>query len=242
MDSHTSATDDQRIIAAAADRNKDAICSVLSRLLPPPLNTQDNNQQPGLILEIASGTGQHIAHFASSLSPTTTATSPQHHQYTFQPSDMTDDLFPSIAAWSSIHLPNININPPIVIDASSPPDAWGIPPSSCTAVICTNMCHIAPFEATQGLMRGAGEVLADPGGRLFIYGPFLVDGRPTTESNDAFDKSLRSRDGRWGLRDVKVMVEEGRKRGLELVVEEEEGGGVIEMPANNFMLVFEKKR
>lgn len=101
------------------------------------------------------------------------------------------------------------------------------------------MCHIAPFQASQGLMRGAGEVLIHPGGRLFIYGPFLVDGKPTTESNAAFDRSLRSRDGRWGLRNVKVMVEEGRKSGMQLV--EEEGGGVIEMPANNFMLVFEKK-
>ena len=90
-------------------------------------------------------------------------------------------------------------------------------------------------------MRGAGEVLVNPGGRLFIYGPFLVDGRPTTESNAVFDRSLRSRDGRWGLRDVKVMADEGRKWGMELV-EEEGGGGVIEMPANNFMLVFEKKR
>jgi hypothetical protein len=121
---------------------------------------------------------------------------------------------------------------PKFLDASAPPEAWSIEKASCIAILCVNMTHISPWEATCGLIAGAGHVLAT-GGNLFLYGPFMLDGRPTTESNAAFDKTLRTKNSDWGLRDVADIDSLASKVSLK----REE---IIEMPANNFTLVYVK--
>ncbi|KAI3425255.1 hypothetical protein D9Q98_009023 [Chlorella vulgaris] len=210
LDSHN--TDGQRSIAAAAERNKEAILHVLQ--------THLGTAPGGLFLEVASGTGQHCAHFAAGLP-----------HLIFQPTEHCPDdaTLSSIVAWTR-ELPNVR--PPIALDASQP-GSWGLEAASCRAVFVANMCHISPWEATTGLMAGAGHVLA-PGGQLFTYGPFSVDGAPTTPSNVAFDASLRQRNPAWGYRDVADVAAEAAKAGLELVHRHD-------MPANNLLLVFRKK-
>jgi len=209
MDHHTGCGGSKKV-AAAAERNKEVILQVLLQHLG------DLQEPPRILLEIASGTGQHASAFGRALN------------CIIQPSDMVTDDFDSIRAWSS---DLDNVLDPIVIDCTQ--ESWDLPESSYDAVICSNMTHISPIEATRGLCRGAGHVLP-PGGLLFIYGPFLVNGKPTTDSNSAFDVSLRSRNPEWGLRDMdseidKWCVEHGLER-----------RHVHEMPANNFMLVYSK--
>jgi len=174
---------------------------VLSRVLPAA----------GLVLEIGSGTGQHAAHFARALPG-----------LTFQPSEMSVPSHASIAGWTE---GLANVRPPIAFDVMSLP--W--PVRSADAIVCINVIHISPWEATLALMRGAGEILP-PGGVLATYGPYRREGRHTAPSNEAFDASLRSRDPRWGVRDMEEVVAAARAQGLEL----EE---TVAMPANNFMLV-----
>ncbi|KAI7844480.1 hypothetical protein COHA_001940 [Chlorella ohadii] len=135
----------------------------------------------------------------------------------------------SIAAWTR-DLPNVR--PPLRLDASQP-DSWAVEAASCRAIFVANMTHIAPWAATQGLLRGAGRVLR-PGGELLMYGPFSVDGKPTTESNAAFDAALRGRNPEWGYRDVADVAAGAAAAGMALVERRE-------MPANNFMLVFRKE-
>ncbi len=174
---------------------------------------------PATVLEVASGTGQHAAAFAKAFP-----------HLTWQPTDRDNDLFGSVAAWGE-GIPNVQ--PPALLDASAPAATWPVGPGTCAAALCVNMTHISPWEATQGLLTGAGEVLA-PAGRLFIYGPFKVDGRPTTDSNAAFDARLRGQDPRWGLRDVADVDAAAAAAGL---VREEK----LDMPANNFVLVYRKQ-
>lgn len=163
-------TQSDRQTHPAAERNKEPILEVLRRVLPPQ----------GLVLEVASGSGQHVAHFAAALP-----------HLTWQPTDLTDGLFPSIAA-HCIGLPNVR--PPLVLDASNP-DAW---PVTCpvAAVLVSNMTHISPWAATQDLIKGAGRLLA-PGGVLCIYGPFKLEGAFTSDSNEAFHQQLRASNPEW---------------------------------------------
>lgn len=174
---------------------------------------------PTTVLEVACGTGQHAAAFAAAFP-----------HLSWQPTDRDDELFGSVAAWAE-DAPNVL--PPSLLDAAAPAATWPVGPGSCAAALCVNMTHISPWEATRGLLAGAGEVLA-PGGRLFIYGPFMVDGRPTTDSNAAFDARLRGQDSRWGLRDVAEVDAAAAAAGL---VREEK----LDMPANNFVLVYRKQ-
>lgn len=170
------------------------------------------------ILEIASGTGQHAAYFSQSFP-----------NLTWHPTEATEETFSSISAWAE-DLPNVK--PPLLLDASSPAESWPIAPKSCVAVVCVNMTHISPWEATKGLVAGSGRVLCS-GGQLFIYGPFSVDGQPTTESNAAFDCSLRAQNSAWGLRDVADVDACAARAGL---VRKE----MLSMPANNFTLIYYK--
>jgi hypothetical protein len=117
----------------------------------------------------------------------------------------------------------------MALDAAQP-GGWGVEAGSCRAVYAANVCHISPWTVTLGLLGGAGHVLA-PGGQLFLYGPFSVDGRPTTDSNVAFDQSLRARNPEWGYRDVADVAAAAAAAGLHLHQQHE-------MPANNFLLVF----
>lgn len=195
-------------IAAAADRNKPFIAQVLSTVLPPS----------GLVLEVASGTGQHAAFFAE-----------RFPHLSFQPTDFDAEARASIAAWvEEAALPNLR--PPLALDATQPA-TW--PLATADAVLCVNMIHIAPWAACLGLLDGAARVLP-PGGPLILYGPFHVDHRPTAPSNADFDASLRSRDPSWGVRDLGDVADAARARGLELEQ-------AVDMPANNKTVILRRR-
>ena len=198
---------DVRLVAPATARNRDPILDVLRRHLP----------SRGLVLEIASGTGEHIAYFAKALGP----------DLMFQPSDPDAGARASIDAWTDA-LGARSVLPSIVLDASA--QHWPI--DEADAVICINMVHIAPWEAAVGLMRGSA-VLMRPGGVLFLYGPFRRGGRHTSPSNEAFDRSLRMQNREWGVRDLERVVELAEENGFPRPV-------IQEMPANNLSLVFRR--
>jgi cyclopropane fatty-acyl-phospholipid synthase-like methyltransferase len=191
--------------APATARNRDAILAVLKRVLPAQ----------GKVLEIASGTGEHVVHFAAALPG-----------LTFQPSDLDEAALGSIAAWIAEAGLN-NVQPPLRLDATQ--DAW---PDTVDAIFSANMIHIAPWEAALGLFRGAGRALRS-GGVLVIYGPFRMGGAHTAPSNQAFDEELRARDPRWGVRDLEMLQAVAAEHGLAL---EER----VPMPANNQTLIFRR--
>jgi len=190
--------------APATLRNRAPILEVLRRVLPGP----------GLLLEVASGSGEHVVHFAAALP-----------DWSFQPSDVDPDALASITAWlGETGLPNVR--PPVRLDVTS--QDWPVEPVQ--AMFCANLIHIAPPEAAQGLMAGACRYLV-AGGVLVLYGPFRIGGAHTAPSNAAFDADLRARDARWGVRDLEWVQELGAGSGLTL---EER----VSMPANNQTLVF----
>jgi hypothetical protein len=195
---------DERRHAGAAERNREPILRVLRDVLP----------ERGLVLEVASGTGQHVAHFAAALP-----------LLTFQPSELDRALHASIAAWTR-GLPNVL--PPLAIDAAS--DAWPVAPLA--AIFNANMIHIAPWQVCQGLLRGAGRHLGAHG-VLVMYGPYRIGGQHTAESNAAFDQRLRDSDPCWGVRDLEAVREAASEQGLALEQR-------FQMPANNQALVFRK--
>jgi SAM-dependent methyltransferase len=195
---------DPRLFAPATQRNRQPILVVLSRMLPGE----------GLVLEVASGTGEHALWFAQHLRP-----------LEWQPSDPDPAMRRSIA----VHAEGAGVRtlkPPLDLDVTRQP--WPI--ERADAVVCINMIHIAPWSAAEGLMAGAGSLLP-PAGVLYLYGPYRRDGRHTAPSNAEFDESLRSRNPDWGLRDLEAVAELAGRQGLEL-------HEVIEMPANNLSVVF----
>ncbi len=190
--------------APAAERNRQPILDVLRRVLPPT----------GLVLEIASGTGQHAVFFSEQLSG-----------LRWQPSDASVDALRSIQAWveeSALE----NLLPPIALDACSPP--WPI--ASADAVLCINMIHISPWETTESLFHGASALLAS-GSPLITYGPYRLHGAHSAPSNAAFDESLLSRNPRWGVRDIDALIELAGRTGFELQER-------VSMPANNMTLIW----
>jgi hypothetical protein len=190
--------------APATARNRDAIADMLSGILPAS----------GTILEIASGTGEHIVHFAGAFP-----------HLLWQPSDHDVLGLESISAWSAeAGLPNLL--PPVLIDASAPD--W--PVARADALLCINMVHISPWAATVGLLRNAARALG-PSQPLCIYGPFRQRDVPLAESNAAFDASLRQQNPEWGLRFVEDINQTAGENGLRL-------DQIVEMPANNLLLVF----
>jgi len=198
---------DHRLESPSAARNRDPILKELQRLLP----------SEGLVLEIASGTGEHAVHFAAALPG-----------LAWQPSEPKEDMRASIVAWRDSE-GLANVRDPLAIDVLSEAP-WPI--DAARAIVCINMIHIAPWAATPALMAGAGRALAD-GGPLILYGPYRRAGVETAASNEAFDASLKERDPSWGLRDLETVEEEARRAGLDL-------HEVIEMPANNLIVVFRK--
>lgn len=193
---------DVRKHAPATLRNREAIAAVLVEELTVK----------GLVLEIASGSGEHVAHFARELPG-----------QTWQPSDPDASGRASIAAWCE---GLANVLPPLDLDAASAD--WPI--ERADAVLCINMVHISPWEATLGLVAGAARILPR-GAPLILYGPFQQTDVPLAPSNAAFDESLRSRDPRWGLRSVEAV----RDAALGFALDR-----VVEMPANNLTLVFRR--
>jgi hypothetical protein len=195
-----------RLTAPAADRNKGPILEVLQRVLPTT----------GLILEIASGTGQHVVHFAKALS-----------SLTWQPSDPDEHARESISAWIAASQLS-NVHEPLDLDVRSPP--W--PVSACNAVVCINMIHIAPWVATAALFAGAARLLPNHG-VVYLYGPYRRNGQHTAPSNAAFDASLRAQNPDWGVRDLDQVIDTAAVHGFELV-------DTVAMPANNLSVVMRK--
>jgi hypothetical protein len=189
--------------APATERNRDVIAETLARVLPAE----------GLVLEVASGTGDHAVHFAK-----------RFPGLIWQPSDPDPIAIASINAWRA-DTKLVNVRPAMQLDASAD---WPI--SHADAVICINMTHISPWAATLGLLRNAARVMP-PSAVLFMYGPYNQHGVPLADSNAAFDMSLRQQNPEWGLRYVDDIVEEADKIGLRL-------DQVIAMPANNLSLIF----
>ena len=185
-----------------AERNKQAIADVLARVLP----------KAGLVLEIASGTGQHAEHFARAFPA-----------LTWQPSDTDVDALATLAERvRRAALPNLRA--PIELDVHEPPALGDI-----AAVVCSNMIHIAPWSACAALLLDAERWLA-PGAPLVLYGPFKRGGEHTADSNAAFDAGLRRRNPEWGVRDLDDVVALALRHSLEL-------GEVVAMPANNLTVV-----
>lgn len=193
-----------RLFAPATLRNRDAILAVLRDILPAR----------GLLLEVASGSGEHIVHIAAALPG-----------LTFQPSDPSAEALASIAAWTAEQALQ-NVLPPLRIDATV--DNW--PVDRADAILCINMIHIAPWAATEGLFRNAGRILRE-GGPLYLYGPFRRPGRELEPGNAAFDASLRERDAEWGLRALDEVETLAKAAGFGQAQ-------VVEMPANNLSVTF----
>lgn len=196
----------ERRSAPAALRNREPIAAVLQEWLP----------DSGLVLEIASGTGEHVVYFAERF-PT----------LRWQPSDVHPDALRSISAYGvEAGLPNLLR--PIVLDAALP--SW--PVEEAAAVLSINMVHISPWESALGLLDGAARILK-PGAPLILYGPWLEQGFEPAQGNAAFDLELRKRDPRWGLRQVEEFAEAAQTRSLVLKRRQP-------MPANNLMLLLRR--
>jgi len=200
--------EDKRRHAPATQRNRDAILGALGRHLPAR----------GTVLEVASGTGEHAAHFAAALPG-----------LVFQPSDPDPGARASVDAWAAgARLPNLRAA--LALDVAAPD--WEAAVGGVDAVLCVNMVHIAPWAATEGLMRGAAKLLP-AGGVLCLYGPFKRGGQHTAPSNAAFDADLRASDPAWGVRDLEAVAARAVARGF--------GSPVVEkMPANNLFVVFRR--
>ena len=196
-----------RLDAPSFHRNHDPIWSAIGPWL---------TQQDGDAVEIGSGTGQHMVQFARKAG-----------RLTWWPSDIIEAHLRSIAAWST-EAALANLRPPQILDLTDP--AWrpaGIE-GGLTALICINVLHIAPWAVSQNLLGGAGRLL-QPGGRLFIYGPFMRDGAHTAPSNAEFDASLRAKNPDWGVRDIAALSPLAEKSGLSPLE-------ATPMPSNNFVL------
>ena len=191
---------------SAADRNKGPILEVLKEVLP----------ERGLVLEVASGAGRHVAYFAGALAGPV-----------WQPSEPDPQLRRMIAA-AIAGIPNVR--EPLDLDVMQQP--WPI--AAADAIVNINMIHVTPWTATGALMRGAGELLAD-GGILYMYGPYRRFGGHTAPSNAAFDERLRVQDDLWGLRDMEEVERLAGEAGFSLERR-------VAMPANNFSLVFQRGR
>jgi SAM-dependent methyltransferase len=188
----------------APERNKQPILEVLARVLPAS----------GTLLEIASGTGQHAAHFARHLP-----------NLTYLPTDMDPENLASIAEWvREARLPNLLA--PRALDVTSP--VWDV--GSVQAIFNANLLHIAPWECAIGLFAGVRRHLTDTG-VVVLYGPYRVAGAHTAPSNASFDADLRERDPRFGVRDLEAVVELAEGAGLRLTER-------VQMPANNQTLIF----
>jgi SAM-dependent methyltransferase len=191
--------------SAAAERNKGPILEVLRDMLPAR----------GTVLEIASGTGQHVAHFAAALAG-----------LTWLPSDPDPERRATISArLAAVPLPNVLA--PLALDVRTEP--WPVP-GPVDAIVCINMIHIAAEAATAALIGGAGRWLA-AAGVLVLYGPFKQNGRHTAPSNAAFDASLRAENPAWGIRDLDEVTRLAATAGFAR-------SAVVPMPANNLSVVF----
>ena len=192
--------------APATLRNREPIADVLTRELPAA----------GKVLEIAAGTGEHAVFFAEAFPA-----------LAWQPTDPSDEALASIAAYRAEYAGS-NLAAPLLLDAAAP-DSW--PLAEAAAILCINMVHISPWEATLGLFRGAARLLGRTGGPLILYGPYLEQGVETAPSNLEFDASLKARNPLWGLREAEAVDVVAGQHGLARTAR-------YALPANNIMLVY----
>jgi SAM-dependent methyltransferase len=199
-------TKPDQLFSAAAERNKDPILSVLESVLPAK----------GSVLEIASGSGQHVCYFAASLPG-----------IEWQPTEPDAANLGAIAA--RVRESGLaNVLPPVAVDVQEP--RWPVA-ERFDAILCINMIHISPWSATHGLFRGAARLLG-PRGLLVTYGPYLENGQ-AVPSNLEFDASLKRRNAEWGLRELEEVSRVASSHGLHREK-------IVRMPANNLTLVFAK--
>lgn len=191
----------------APERNKAPIVDVLRRVLP----------RKGKVLEVASGTGQHVVHFAQALP-----------DLAWQPSDPEAPHRASIDARLQ-EAGLANVAPALALDVEQP---WPI--DRADAIVCINMIHIAPWSATLALLQQAGRLLPAEG-VLYLYGPYRRAGQPFAPGNAAFDEDLRRRNPQWGVRDLEQVVAQASEAGLDLAE-------IVDMPANNLSVVFRRRR
>jgi len=195
-----------RLVSPSADRNKEPIAEVLRRVLP----------KTGCVLEVSSGTGQHVVHFARGIP-----------DLVWQPTECDADCLRSIKAWLALAGLE-NAKPPLALDVHD--QVW--PVRQVDATVCINMIHIAPLSATKALFRGAATIML-PGAVVVLYGPFRRNGEHTSPSNEAFDRLLRTQNPEWGVRNLEEVIETAGEFGFDL----EE---VCQMPANNLAMIFRK--
>ena len=200
-------SDDPRRSAPHVARNAVPIAEMLRTILPPR----------GFVLEVASGTGEHILHFARAFP-----------LLLWQPTDPDPAALRSIAAWRA-EAELANLLPPIALDVRAA--SW--PVAEADAMLAINMVHISPWAATLGLLDGAGRLLP-AGAPLYLYGAYRQAGVATTPSNEAFDAWLKAQNAEWGVRRLEDVVAAAETHGLDL-------DSVVPMPANNLSVVFRKK-
>ena len=199
--------EDGRLLSPSAERNKAPIADALDRLLPAA----------GDVLEISSGTGQHVVHFARRMP-----------RLIWQPTEQDEECLQSINAWREAEALS-NVRAPLLLDVLD--QAW--PTARADAIICLNMIHIAPWSATQALLRGASRTLPR-GGLIVLYGPFRRQGVHTAESNADFDRQLRARDPQWGVRNFEDVAAVAAGNDFS-------PGEIVQMPANNLTVSFRKR-
>ncbi|XP_067859257.1 methyltransferase-like 26 [Heptranchias perlo] len=202
------------IVAPAAERNKDPILNVIKHLIGPGA--------PAVALELASGSGQHTVHFAHSLP-----------NVVWQPSEVEERSLESISAYIAATRVE-NVKQPLNIDCSQSWETWGgLKQNFFDLIVNINMIHITEIKCTEGLFKGAGQLLK-PNALLITYGPYAVNGVITPQSNIDFDLSLRKRNPGWGLRDVSILQKFAEESGLIFK-------RMVDMPANNKCLIFQKR-
>lgn len=208
-----------KLIYPAASRNQDPILQVLKRFVISDVDNIEDEESP-LFLEIASGSGQHVAHFA-----------PNFPGVKFQPTEVSEDLLGSITYYAN-HCATKNILPPKLVDICTKLSSYGLEENSVDYMYCANMIHISPFACTIGLFENAGTYLK-PDALMITYGPYSKDGVITPDSNVQFDASLRSRNAAWGIRDIADLCKLAEQNNLSLM-------DTIEMPANNKTLIWKR--
>ncbi len=188
----------------ASERNKDPILDVLRGVVPAQ----------GRVLELSAGSGQHTVHFAAAFTGVE-----------WQPSDIDESALLSVAAHRD-EAALANVLDPMRVDVTALD--WGV--DAVDVVLSINMIHITPWACSQGLFAGAARVLRS-GGALVTYGPYNVDGAFTSDGNARFDASLRSRDPRWGIRDLADLLGLAEAAGFMREA-------VVDMPANNKTVIY----